>query len=74
MRICDAAAILDVVERRRKDVTFIWFVVWLIADLVGDRETLAADPVNVWSATLLLAVALDLGSRHAVDRTRRRAG
>lgn len=51
-------------------MTFIWFVVWLIADLTGGRERLLFDPLNWWAATLLLAVALDLsrpkiGERHS---------
>jgi len=45
-------------------VTFIWFVVWLVADNVGAREPLTADPVNVWAGALILAVALDLGRAH----------
>lgn len=47
-------------------MTLIWFVVWLIADHVGSHEPLRFDPVNVWTATFLLAVALDLGRAHAV--------
>jgi hypothetical protein len=56
---------------RRLDsaMTFIWFVVWLIANNVGGAEPLLLDPVNAWSATLILAVALDLSASHA-----RRAG
>jgi hypothetical protein len=46
-------------------VTLIWFIVWLIADNVGGHEPLVLDPVNVWAATLVLAVALDLGAVHA---------
>jgi hypothetical protein len=46
-------------------VTFIWFVVWLIANNVGGHEPLLADPVNAWTATLILAIALDLGGAHA---------
>ena len=46
-------------------MTVIWFVVWLIADNVGDREPLLADPVNVWAATLIVAAALDLARQHA---------
>ena len=42
-------------------MTFIWFIVWLIANNVGGSEPLAADPVNAWAATLILAIALDLG-------------
>jgi hypothetical protein len=42
-------------------VTVIWFVIWLLADRIGDREPLLLDPVNVWAATLVLALALDVG-------------
>ena len=50
-------------------MTFIWFVLWLIANNVGGDEPLILDPVNAWTATLMLAVALDLGGSHAT-RTR----
>ncbi|HET8741217.1 MAG TPA: hypothetical protein VFM41_01220 [Gaiella sp.] len=46
-------------------MTLIWFIVWLICDLVGDREVLTFDPVNAWAATLILAIALDLATHHA---------
>ncbi len=46
-------------------MTLIWFVVWLISDQVGDRESLAFQPVNWWAGALLLAVALDLVRQHA---------
>jgi hypothetical protein len=46
-------------------MTILWFVIWLISDHVGSREPLLLDPVNVWTATLLAAVALDLGRAHA---------
>jgi hypothetical protein len=52
----------------RWTMTLIWFVIWLIANTIGDNEPLRADPVNVWAATLILAIALDLGSRHVIDR------
>ena len=48
-------------------MTLVWFVAWLILDHVGDKEALLFRPVNVWTATLILAIALDLNS------TRRRA-
>lgn len=51
-------------------MTLIWFLVWLIADNVGGHEPLLLDPVNVWAATLILAIALDLGAAHA-SRARR---
>ena len=53
-------------------MTFLWFVVWLICDLVGDRESLTFDPVNAWAATLILAIALDLGRQHASPPSKRR--
>jgi hypothetical protein len=46
-------------------VTLVWFIVWLIANNVGGHEPLVAQPVNAWLATLILAVALDLGGSHA---------
>jgi hypothetical protein len=46
-------------------MTLIWFVIWLIANNVGADEPLKLDPVNAWTATLILAIALDLGGAHA---------
>jgi hypothetical protein len=46
-------------------MTLVWFVVWLIANVVGDDAPLTFDPVNWWAGTLLLAIALDLGRQHA---------
>ena len=48
-------------------MTLLWFVVWLIANAIGDNEALRADPVNGWTATLILAAALDLARQHAPD-------
>ncbi len=48
-------------------MTFIWFVVWLVANTIGDNEGLSIDPVNVWTGALILAVALDLGRQHAPE-------
>jgi hypothetical protein len=50
-------------------MTFVWFVIWLIANNVGAHEPLVLDPVNVWMGTLILAIALDLGAAHARGRT-----
>ena len=56
-------------------MTILWFVIWLIADNVGDREPLLVDRVNWWAATLIAAVALDLGRQHTPDLGKRdRAG
>jgi len=52
------------VRRRGCDnrgMTLLWFVVWLIAGRAGLRF----DPVDWWTGTLLLAIALDLGRQHA---------
>jgi len=49
-------------------MTLVWFVVWLVSNLIGDNETLAVDPVNGWTGTLLLTVALDLARQHAPDK------
>ncbi len=46
-------------------MTILWFVVWLIADAIGGREPLLFDPINGWTATLILAVGLDLSAAHA---------
>jgi hypothetical protein len=45
-------------------VTLLWFIVWLIANTIGDHEPLVFDPVNWWAGTLILAAALDLGRQH----------
>jgi hypothetical protein len=45
-------------------MTLVWFVVWLIADLIGDEEPLTFDPVNFWAGALIFAIALDLGRQH----------
>jgi hypothetical protein len=49
-------------------MTFVWFVIWLIANNVGSNEELDAAPVNAWLGTLILAVALDLAAAHADRR------
>ncbi|HEY5693250.1 MAG TPA: hypothetical protein VIR14_01970 [Gaiellaceae bacterium] len=55
-------------------MTLVWFVVWLISDHIGSPEPLRFDPVNVWTATLVLAIALDLGRAHAPRPGRREHG
>lgn len=51
--------------RGRRAVTFFWFVIWLISNVIGDNAPLRFDPVNWWAGTLILAVALDLAKQHA---------
>jgi len=46
-------------------VTFLWFIVWFFANLIGDNAALVFDPVNWWAGLLLFAVALDLAGIHA---------
>ena len=52
-------------------MTLVWFVIWFVADRIGDREPLFADPVNFWTGALIVAVALDLGRQHTPDLGRR---
>ena len=64
--------LLRVVESKEENtVTLLWFVVWLIWDLVGDREPIELTPVNFWAGWLLLALALDLSRQHATIITKR---
>jgi hypothetical protein len=53
-------------------MTFIWFIVWLIANNIGDSEPLATNPVNWWTGTLILTIALDLSRQHTPDFKRSR--
>lgn len=53
-------------------MTLIWFVVWLIAANMGAHEPLLLDPVNVWTGTLILAMALDLAGANTTGASRRR--
>ncbi len=52
-------------------MTIVWFVVWLVSNLIGDAEPLVFDPVNWWAGTLIGAVALDLGRQHAPELGKR---
>ena len=49
-------------------MTIVWFVVWGIANLIGDREPLLFDPLNWWAATLLAAIAIDLNRPQVTGR------
>jgi hypothetical protein len=55
-------------------VTLLWFVIWFVANNVGGNEPLLLDPVNAWTGTLLLALALDLSAAHATRASSARAG
>lgn len=46
-------------------MTLIWFIIWLIANNIGGHAPLLLNPVNAWTATLILAIALDLSAAHA---------
>lgn len=52
-------------------VTVLWFLIWLIANNVGSNEPLLFNPVNAWTATLIAAIALDLGGGHAKSSGKR---
>ena len=49
-------------------MTLLWFVIWLVCDLIGDREPLIFDPVNWWAGTFLLVVAIDLSKTYVPRR------
>jgi hypothetical protein len=46
-------------------MTIVWFVIWLLSNVIGDNAPLRFDPVNWWAGTLILAVAIDLAGHHA---------
>jgi len=46
-------------------VTILWFIVWLLVNTFSSHQPLLFDPVNAWTATLILAIGLDLASAHA---------
>jgi hypothetical protein len=52
-------------------MTLVWFVIWLVADIIGDSEPLTFDPVNFWAGALIFCAALDLSGQHASDLGRR---
>lgn len=52
-------------------MTLIWLAIWFVANNTGGHEPLLFDPVNAWVATLILAVALDLGRPAVIGRTGR---
>jgi hypothetical protein len=51
--------------RQRLSMTILWFIIWLIANSIGGHEPLVFNPVNAWTATLILAIGLDLAAAHA---------
>lgn len=55
-------------------MTLIWLAVWLmfIANLIGGGEPLRLDPVNAWTATLILAFALDVNRPRDLGRRKGR--
>jgi hypothetical protein len=52
-------------------MTFVWFILWFIFDLIGDEEPLTFDPVNFWAGALLFAIAVDLAGIHQAGRGKR---
>ena len=55
-------------------MTLIWFIIWLVANTIGDHAPLLWNPVNIWTGTLLLAVALDLTRQHVPPKPSGRRG
>jgi hypothetical protein len=47
-------------------MTLLWFLIWFVANLIGDKEPLTFDPVNWWAGLLLLAIALDLNKSYVI--------
>ena len=47
-------------------MTLLWFLIWFVSDLIGDKEPLTFDPVNWWAGLLLLAIALDLNKSYVI--------
>jgi hypothetical protein len=45
-------------------MTFVWFIIWFLANLIGANEPITLDPVNGWAGTLLFAIAIDIGVEH----------
>ena len=46
-------------------MTILWFVVWLLVNTFSSHQPLLFDPVNASTATLILAIGLDLAAAHA---------
>ena len=55
-------------------MTFAWFVIWLITNNIGGSNPLELDPVNFWTATLILAAAIDLNRPRPEFRHRKARG
>jgi len=49
-------------------MTLLWFIIWLIFNVIGDKEPILLNPVNWWAGTLLLAIALDLNKTHVIRK------
>jgi hypothetical protein len=47
-------------------MTLLWFVIWLVCNLIGDEEVITFAPVNWWAGTLLFVLALDLNKSYVV--------
>ena len=49
-------------------MTLLWFIIWFVCNLIGDKEPIELTPVNWWAGTLLFAIAIDLSKTHVIDR------
>lgn len=52
-------------------MTILWFIVWVIANDLGGHEPLLFNPVNGWTASLILAIGLDLSATRVRAATKR---
>jgi hypothetical protein len=63
-RIGEIRDVLGPAASYSRSMTLLWFIIWLIANSIGDHAPLLWNPVNIWAGTLLLAIAVDLSRQH----------
>ena len=56
---------------RGHQMTFLWFIAWIITNSFIADSPIQFDPVNVWSTLLLLAIAIDLAGAQAKGWSKR---
>ena len=56
---------------RGHQMTFLWFIAWIITNSFIADSPIQFDPVNVWATLLLLAIAIDLAGAQAKGWSKR---
>ena len=56
---------------RGHQMTFLWFIAWIITNSFITDSPIQFDPVNVWATLLLLAIAIDLAGAQAKGWSKR---